>query len=61
MLEAHGLVSCESNGLISLPINMYVNTKYFNTCIRCGEPDSSYCLKDSNRSVEAFSHDSAKS
>jgi hypothetical protein len=30
----HGLVSCESKGLISLPINIYVKTRYFNTWIR---------------------------
>lgn len=55
---AYGLVSCESNGLISLPMSMYASTRYLSTWIRWVEPDSSYWRKDSNRSVEALSHDS---
>lgn len=40
-------------------MSMYASTRYLRTCIRCGEPDSSYCLKDSNRSVDALSQDPA--
>lgn len=29
--SSYGLVSCESKGLISLPMSMYVRTRYFNT------------------------------
>lgn len=37
----YGLVSCESKGSISLPINMWARTRYFRTWVRCGEPASS--------------------